>query len=227
VETVEYAPGRLADTFGSPMAPTVLMWHGAQADARVTMAPLAGLVADHGFAVVVPDWDSHAEDRGRGDLLRSLRFAREHSADPDAIVLVGWSLGGVAAAGTTIHSSRLGIRIGQTICLAGAFMVSDPISGDPLPSDLPASRSRTPFTLLHGDDDDVIPVKVSQEFAAELRRNKWPVEFKEIEADHGAIAGATYDAAADRYSPGRDARTLTVAAEVATLIVNAVETTPK
>ena len=72
METVQYASGRRADLYGDVAQRTVLMWHGAQTDARQTMRPLAERVADHGFDVVVVDWDSHADDRGRADLLRSL-----------------------------------------------------------------------------------------------------------------------------------------------------------
>src|SRR6478609_1589376 len=114
METVEYAPGRVADVVGDRGRPTVLMWHGAQRDARTTMRPLADRLAGRGCCVVVPDWDSHAEDRGRADLMGSFQFARANSTDPDAIVLVGWSLGGVAAAGLTIQAHRLDVRVAHT-----------------------------------------------------------------------------------------------------------------
>ncbi len=221
METVEYARGRFADVYGDPRQRTVLMWHGAQSDARLAMRSLAEPVADHGFCVVVPDWDSHADDRGREDLMRSLRFARERATTPDALVLVGWSLGGIAAAGVTISAARLGVRLAHTVCLAGAFMVSDPITGAALPSDLADYRDRSPFTLLHGDADDVIPAAVSHQFAATLRDNEWPAEVAVLAADHGSIAGARYDAAADRYEPSDDPATLAVAADVAARIASA------
>jgi dipeptidyl aminopeptidase/acylaminoacyl peptidase len=220
VQTVEYATGRLADIFGEPGQPTALLWHGAQANARSTMRRLAERVAGHGIGVVLPDWNSHADDRGRDDLLRSVRFARDRAEDPDGLVLVGWSLGGVAAAGLTIHADDLNVRVAHTVCLAGAFMVRDPISGEALPTELPAERS--PFTLLHGTDDDVVPIEASRTFAATLESNHWPVKLVELATDHGAIAGATYDATADRYSAADDAPTLTVAAEVAGRIASVI-----
>ena len=55
--------------------------------------PLAGMLAGHGATVVAPDWNSHAADGGRADLLGSLDFTRERAADSDGIVLVGWSMG--------------------------------------------------------------------------------------------------------------------------------------
>ena len=217
METVEYAPGRSADIFGDPAQRTVLMWHGTQTDASASMRPLAERLAAFGAGVVVTDWDSHAEDHGSSDLLRSLRFAAELAAAPGDIVLAGWSLGGVAAAGATLNAARLGVRLRHTVCLAGAFMVADPLSGEPLPAEL-ADLDRVPFTLLHGVDDDVIPVGVSRDFAATLGKQDWPVEVVELAADHGTIAGARYDSALDRYFAAHDPDALAVADEVATRI---------
>lgn len=213
MHTVEYSPGRSADVFGDPAQPTVLMWHGAQTDSRTAMRPLAERVHDHGLAVVLADWDSHADDRGRSDLLASAEYARE-SAGGKPLVLVGWSMGGLAAAGLTIHARQFDIT--HTVCLAGAFMVPDPISGSPLPASL--GGDPVPFTLLHGEHDDVVPVEASRTFAETLERNGWPASCVVLAADHGSIAGATYDAGADRYSAATDPATLEVAADVAARI---------
>ena len=80
MDTVEYAPHRLADVYGASSLPTVLLWHGTQADARGTVGPLAELIAGHDLRVVVPDWNSHADDGGRADLLRSVDFASVQAA---------------------------------------------------------------------------------------------------------------------------------------------------
>ncbi len=215
VDTVEYAPGRLADLLGDFSARTVLMWHGQQSNARAAMRPLAALVAEHGLGVVLPDWDSHSDDGGRGDLLRSVRYLTDTVKPSAGVVLVGWSLGGLAAAGLTVHAREHGIELVHTVCLAGAFVVADPISGQPLEEALAGNRRRTPFTLLHGVADDVLPVEVSRSFAATLQRNDWPVTIVELAADHGSIAGATYDSAADRYAAATDFETLAVASDVA------------
>jgi dipeptidyl aminopeptidase/acylaminoacyl peptidase len=220
METVEYAAGRLADVFDTTSPPTVLLWHGQQPDARCSVRPLADLLADHGLGVVVPDWDSSADDGGRADLLRSVHFARERLDDPDTLVLVGWSMGGLAAAALTIEAQELGMGFAHTVCLAGAFMVADPIFGQ-VPTELPSGARRSPFTLLHGVSDRVIPVSVSSDFAAALRRNNWPVKVVELPADHGSIAGATYNAVAGRYSAAGDAATLAVTADVAAHIADA------
>jgi dienelactone hydrolase len=213
VRTVEYAPGRLADVFGEVARPTILLWHGMQTDARAAVRPLAGLLAGHGAAVVAPDWNSHGDDGGRGDLLRSLDFVR--TLTDDALVLVGWSLGGCAAAALTLDAARFELALTHTVCLAGAFMAPDPISGR-LPTDmLSAEGNRSPFTLLHGLADDAVPVAASRAFAASLEHAGWPVALVELAADHGSIAGADYDPVADRYEPARGGRALAVADEVA------------
>jgi dienelactone hydrolase len=221
METVEYAAGRHADVFGEASQPTVLLWHGQQPDARASVRSLAELIAGHGVGVIAPDWNSNAEDGGRADLLRSVQFARARVHHPDDLVLVGWSMGGLAAAGLTVHAQRLDIAFAHTVCLAGAFMVPDPIFNE-----LPASRvnggaPRSPFTLLHGVADRVIPVSVAYDFAAALRPNNWPVQVVELSADHGSIAGAVYDAAAGRYSAATDGASLAVAADVAARIADA------
>ncbi|BBZ43846.1 hypothetical protein MPRM_11270 [Mycobacterium parmense] len=213
VKTVQYAPGRLADVFGEPAQPTILLWHGMQTDARETVRPLAGMLAGHGAAVVVPDWNSQSADGGRSDLLGSLELAREHADDRAGLVLVGWSLGGAAAAGLTIERSD--VALAHTVCLAGAFMVPDPICGRVAADGLPADRAGAPFTLLHGVDDHAVPVTASRDFASHLQRAGWPVDLIELPADHGSIAGADYDRDAQRYVPARGGPALAMAREVA------------
>ena len=215
---MEYAPRRAVDLYGEPTQPTVLLWHGMQSNARATVRPLAELVASHGVGVVAPDWDSHAADGGRADLLQSVDFARKRTEEPDRLVLVGWSLGGAAAAGLTLHASEFDVAFAHTLCLAGAFMARDPIAGGRVDEGLSGGGVGAPFTLLHGIDDDVVPVEASRTFAAMLDRIGWPVEVVELATDHGAIAGATYDPAADGYSPAEDAATLAVAGDVAARI---------
>src|ERR1700734_4497744 len=126
METVEYAAGRLADVFGEPTQPTVLLWHGQQPDARSSVRRLAELIAGHGLGVIAPDWDSYADDGGRADLLDSVHFARKRVDHPDSLVLVGWSMGGLAAAGLTVQAQRLGVAFAHTVCLAGRSLVPAP-----------------------------------------------------------------------------------------------------
>jgi dienelactone hydrolase len=219
VETVEYAPGRLADLHPGAGTGHVLIWHGRGPNERGALAMLAGLVAERGPTVVVPDWSSEAEDGGRSDLLQSLRFTREaieaSGGDADSLVLVGWSLGGTAAAGLTIHARRLGVGVARTVCLAGGFVAPDPISGEVLAGSIPMIDATTPFTLIHGVADDTAPVSMSRAFAQALERSQWPVELIELPTDHWGIVGTTYDEASDTCSPATEEMTLAMVAEVA------------
>ncbi|GAA2550397.1 alpha/beta hydrolase family protein [Mycolicibacterium diernhoferi] len=217
MHTVEYAPGRHADLFGEPSRPSVLLWHGTQTDSRAAVRVLAEAIAEHGIGVIAADWDSHAADGGRTDLLDSVRFALQKTAGAD-LVVVGWSLGGVAAAGLALRAQDLDVPVAHTVCLGGAFMANDPLSGGPVLDGMSYSAPRIPFTLLIGDADDVVPASASTEFAAALLEEGWPVEVVELAADHGSIAGARYDAAADRYEADDDPATLAVARAVATHI---------
>jgi dienelactone hydrolase len=221
MQTVEYAAGRLADVFGEPSQPTVLLWHGQQADARSSVRSLAELIAGHGLGVVAPDWNSYAADGGRADLLGSVDFTRERVEDPDRLILAGWSMGGLAAAALTIQARQFGVAFAHTVCLAGAFMVPDPISHQLPASQLAHAADPTPFTLLHGVTDRVIPVSVAYDFAAALEDADWPVQVVELPADHGSIAGAAYDPVAGRYHSGTDTQSLAVAADVAARIADA------
>ncbi len=221
MDTVEYAPHRHADIYGAPSDPPLLLWHGTQTDARATVRRLAEALEQRGFGVVAPDWDSHAADGGRADLLASVGHIRSWSTEPDRMTLVGWSLGGAAAAGLTLAAQRLGVTLGHTVCLAGAFMVADPVTGERLTDLLRGAHPGAPFTLLHGRADDVVPLAVSRSFAGELDAIGWPVRVVELDTDHGAIAGARYEAAADRYAPSEEPAAKRVADEVADLIAAA------
>ncbi|MCV7348061.1 alpha/beta hydrolase family protein [Mycolicibacterium rhodesiae] len=206
MDVVEYAPGRRADVYGGAPDPVALLWHGTQTDSRAAVRVLAQALAERGICVVAPDWDSHAGDGGRADLLSSIDFARSRGSN-SALVVIGWSLGGAAAAGLTLRAVEFQVSVAHAICLAGAFMVDDPISGSPVLDGITGDAVRTPFTLFSGTADDVVPTSVATEFAAALHANDWPVDIVELEADHGSIAGARYDAALDRYEAAEDPAT--------------------
>ena len=229
MDTVEYAPGRLVDVHRGVGRGHVLLWHGRQPDMRAAEAPLASQIADRGPTVHAADWNSHAEDGGRSDLLRSFRFVQksieQDGGEPVALVLVGWSLGGAAAAGITLNAADLDVRVTHTVCLAGGFPAPDPVTGMSLTRPLPTSERPTAFTLLHGIADDIVPVSVSRAFAQQLTQAGWPVEVVELPTGHGGIAGAELDPTGDGYQAATDEATRAVAAQVADRIAEV--TTPR
>ncbi len=223
MQTQEYAPGRLVDIYGDILYgdmsdPTVLLWHGMQTDSRPAVRPLAETLAEHRLGVVVPDWNSHAADGGRADLMRSVVFARRFAGAADGLTVVGWSMGAAAAAGLTLHATDLQVTLTWTVCLGGAFTAIDPISGLPVRDLLVPDRIGAPFVLLHGVHDDVIPVAATHEFAADLERVGWPVQVVDLDTDHWAIAGARYDATLDQCFAAEDTHSRSVAADVAARI---------
>lgn len=221
MNTVEYAPGRWADVLGEPAQPTALLWHGTQTDSRAAVRPLAEALAERGMGVIAPDWDSHAPDGGRADLLQSVGFARRQ-VGAAALTLIGWSLGGAAAAGLALRAHDSGVPVAQAVCLGGAFMVADPISGGPPLDAVAPAASRPPLHLFVGTRDAVVPASAATEFAAGLRALDWPVDIVEFDADHGSIAGARYDPQRDRYEPADDPATRAIVRRVAARISDVV-----
>lgn len=216
MQTNEYAPGRFVDVFGEAKRPAVLLWHGMQTDARSALAPFATLIADHGYFVIVPDWDSHAEDNGRDDLFRSLRYATAVIGSDRDFTLIGWSLGGTAAAGVAMDPQHYASPVSQVLCLAGAFGAVNPLSGENLSAADPPAGNRVRLTLLHGVADNVVPLSASEHFAS--THEAWPIRVITFDADHGSIVGAIYNADADRYYAAEDLDVLSVADGVADLI---------
>ncbi|MFL6088862.1 MAG: hypothetical protein ACJ71Z_01845 [Aeromicrobium sp.] len=110
------------------MTSVVLVWPNARQEAGELPVPDGRLV--------VADWDPASEDGGRRALLTSVRDARELSAslgeDPDALVIVGFGSGAVAAAGLTRYARRLSIGLGRVLCVAPTWDEPDPFSGIPL-----------------------------------------------------------------------------------------------
>lgn len=86
--------------------------------------------------LLVATWDTADDDGGRTALLTSLRDARQAIAsaggDPDALAIVGFGTGAVAAAGLTHYAKRLGIGLGRVVCVAPRWNEPDPFSGAPL-----------------------------------------------------------------------------------------------
>lgn len=226
--TAEYSPGRLLEIVGRPDRGIVLLWHGMSVDHRSCLVPLARRVADDGLMVLVVDWNPTAADRGRGDLLGSLRHARElaeqHGLSPDSLVVAGWSLGGTAAASLAVHAKRLGIGLGGVVLIApaGGDDVVDPISGSPLPRPLPPGAGRCRVDVVYGTDDTVTPPDSVGGLELRLRSSGWATSLHAVEADHGGVVGARYDARTERYLPSSAPAASAAMQQVADVVTAAV-----
>lgn len=198
-------PGRTA----AGRQPVVLLWHGVGPDERDVLESLARAAAALGVTVFVPDWRSDAPDGGRGHLLSSLSFTREHAAsfggNADAIVLAGWSRGGRAAAGLALNPPVAGgWRPAGVVCLAAGFSRATPVTDTAPISDLATTGiAPVPFWLLHGTDDPVVSVTESRRFASLLSARGWPVRYEELPTDHGGVVMTEYDEKVQRCRPAR------------------------
>lgn len=177
---------------------TVLLWRGMQTDARAAVGPLAALLAG-----TAPPWwrpigaPAHPTAVAMSCCGPSISRGHAPRATTASCSSDGrW--GGAAAAGLTLAAARLAVPLAHTVCLAAAFMVADPISGHRATEQLSAYRAGTPFTLLHGAHDGVVPLAAGRGFAARLREVGWPVDLHEVSADHGTIAGAASRSASAR-----------------------------
>lgn len=211
---VDYGCGKALDVYvanrtGAALKPqsVALLWHGAGPDERDVLEPLGCAVAALGVTVLVPDWRSDAPDGGRGHLLSSVSFAREHASrfggDGDAIVLAGWSRGGKAAAWLALNPMAVdGWRPAGVVCLAAGFSKPALATGTAPASDLAsASIAPVPFWLVHGTHDLVVSVAESRKFASLLSEHGWPVHYEELPTDHAGVVMAEYDEEIRRCRP--------------------------
>lgn len=224
--TQEHAAGRLIDIRGED-GPVVVLWHGRGGDARGVLARLSELVASHGITVVTPDWDADHPDGGRADLLASMRVARgiaaERGQDPDAVVVAGWSLGGVAALSLALDPTRHGIGVGGLVLIAPADgpHATDPLSGEPLPTTLPSGTDRCRVDVVYGEQDTITPPDMVCGLELRLRAAGWSTSLHAVPGDHGDVVGATYDERRDAFVPSRSVRSVEDATTVAAIIAAA------
>jgi pimeloyl-ACP methyl ester carboxylesterase len=90
---------------------------------------------------------------------------------PPATVVVGSSFGGLAAVCALLRTSVVQVR-GLLLC-APALHVRQP------PADATALTTVVPTVIVHGTHDDVVPIHVSQQFAA-----RTGCELVEVDDDH-------------------------------------------
>ncbi|MGV9248686.1 alpha/beta hydrolase family protein [Streptomyces sp. NPDC003710] len=191
-------------------APTVLLWHGSGTNERHVLAPLARTAASLGATIVVPDWRPEAADRGKNDLLASLRYVREHtshfSRTSDAIVLAGWSAGAGAAVALALAQDVCdGWRPSAAVGIAGRYDVPARTTGAaPLTSISNASAlPLVPIRLIHGDADTIVSSKHSTDLLDALHHAGHPADYVALPTDHAGVVMTEYDPSAKRCVPAR------------------------
>jgi acetyl esterase/lipase len=213
-------------------APVALLWHGSTPDEKDVLAPLAEEVARHGLVVFVPNWNPAAPDRGRSQLLASLRHLRSRAAhyngDADRSVVAGWSAGAGAAVGLALAPrpaddwSPLAV-----VGLAGRYDVPARSTGTVPLDDVkgPASRA-TPVHLVHGTQDVTLSGVYSRHLLDALEQAGRPVTLAEPDTDHAGVVMTEFDPALGRCRPTRSEHAVRAGQQTARILAQAVSSTP-
>jgi predicted esterase len=106
--------------------------------------------------------------------------SRTYHVDPDRVFLTGMSNGGI---GTYLIGLNHPDRFAALVPMAGAF----PAALFPLLD----NAKNTPFYIIHGSKDQVMPVQYSRDVAAYLKRSDSPVVYREHDRVH-PMAGGHY-----------------------------------
>lgn len=180
-----YAPRGLDKKY-----PVILFMHGWNADASVWL-PLAAQLHQSGFSLLLPDARGHGRNRREthctvadvtDDIMAGIAWLKARGeTDADRIVLIGHSLGAVAALAATSRSKQ----VWRTISISAYAHATDPLLGTARRSpfrrvvawlnmraaelrdgfryaqynavDL-VKEIRCPILLVHGDRDRVVPI---------------------------------------------------------------------
>lgn len=178
---------------GTPPLPLVIALHGAGGDENdffddFPQAPLQPEAQRHGFVVVCPRGrDSHSGYRGAAgqdvfDVLAEVR--REYRIDASRIYMMGHSMGAFATWRLAAEHPDL-------------FAALGPISGGGDPNDIVKIR-HIPQYIVHGSDDQTVPVAQSRAMAEAARQAHAEVVYVEVPgAGH-------YDSAIGQFGPMLD-----------------------
>ncbi len=177
-----YAPQQ---AIGQQAVPLVIALHGAGGDENMFFAGYgAGMIKDladkHGFVVASPGTSALGGRVERLDHLIS-EIAADYAIDPQAIYLIGHSMGAFATA--TLTAKRAD-KIAAACCLAGG--------GKPPSDKIP------PMLVIAGKLDSVIPITMLQPMATQAIDAGMPVELRvEEHLGHTLLVGAVLPEAID------------------------------
>jgi predicted esterase len=160
--------------------PLILCLHGAGFDGDSYLERWAPRLGDR-YLLACPSIEDGAWWTREGEALVMAVFnevARRYHIDRDRVFLTGMSNGGL---GTYLIGLNHSDQFAALVPMAGAF----PQGFYPLFE----NARRTPLYLIHGEQDQVIPVGFSRNIAAYLKREKIPAVYIEHERVHPTAGG--------------------------------------
>jgi acetyl esterase/lipase len=196
---------------GGAAVPVMVVLHG-QPDGRTITSRLSAELAARGNVVFNADWQFNPSTNTSGGNYHAacaIRFARQtaeqYGGDPDDVVVVGYSAGGVlaatmalngdAASGRCSNDEALSATPDAMIGLAGTYDVY----GAQSPTDAGEATGWLAFNpyeqlamaegldalLIHGRSDQIVPISTTENFAAALDANGASVSTTYLDgADH-------------------------------------------
>lgn len=169
----------------APLGFNIRGWYGAPVQLRAppgaTPPPAPGAARPPVPAGPPTDDPPNLRELSEKDAMNVLALVRkEYRIDDQRIYLMGHSMGGAG----TLHLATKYPRIWAAVAaMAPAAFGMDPQTV--------AKARKTPFMLVHGDKDVLVPVDISKGFASALKTRGMTYEFAELpEADHGSVIQA-------------------------------------
>ncbi|MFI6051436.1 alpha/beta hydrolase [Streptomyces violascens] len=158
--------------------------------------------------------------------MASLRYVRENAAsfgaDPEQLVVAGWSMGAGAAIGTALRPDLTDGPLPKAVVgIAGLYGRPARSTGTVPLDDLEAAASAVPVVLIHGTADTVVESHHSRDFLAALERGPRPARLHEADTDHAGIIMTAYDPGLGHCVPATGADALRAGRETARIVAEA------
>jgi len=193
---------------GAPHGPLIFMLHGLYGDENVmwlfyhalprsatVISPRALFPAADGFSWTRSVSHGEIEQTAFTEAIEALRqfipeMIQRNEGDPQRAIIMGFSQGAALSYALSLTQPNLMCGV---IALAG-FMPNYPIA--PLRADSSNTNAWLPrYLIIHGIDDDIVPIVLAREARSELEAREAVVEYYEYPGGHKVAAQGMKDIA--------------------------------
>ncbi len=126
-----------------------------------------------------PPYSKHGIIRVREKLFDIINELQDKGYRPENIFLFGFSQGCLVSADVAMHYPK---RLGGVVGVSGYFYFFPRWR-----KQLKSAAAQTPWLMLHGTKDDVLPIQDTRFGVEQLRSLGLPVDWYEFEKDHSII----------------------------------------